>query len=186
MMKIPEAIVPDESARSKVESLSGERIAACYQCEKCTNGCPVTFAMDIVPHKLMRLVHYGALDPVLRSRTVWACASCETCSTRCPNGIDITHVMDTLRQLSLREGSNAQKSTPLFHREFLSSVRRHGRVHEAGMIIGYTLKNEGIPGLLRQAGVGLKLLLRGKLKPLPRSHAAGQVKEIFKQAEGEV
>ena len=23
---------------------------ACYQCGKCSNGCPVTFAMDYLPH----------------------------------------------------------------------------------------------------------------------------------------
>jgi len=54
--RIPEKIVPRPSLRKQIEELSGQHISACFQCEKCTNGCPVTFAMDIVPHRLMRLL----------------------------------------------------------------------------------------------------------------------------------
>ncbi len=55
--------------------------------------------MDILPHRLIRAVHLGLKDEVIKSRTIWTCASCETCSTRCPNGIDIAHVMDAARQI---------------------------------------------------------------------------------------
>ena len=185
--ELPQVIIPSPSLRKKVEELSGEKISACYQCEKCTNGCPVTFAMDIVPHKLMRLLHLGLVDEVLHSNTIWVCASCETCTTRCPNGIDIAHVMDTLRQLSQREGIKvSQKNTPLFNSEFLSSIRRHGKVHELEMVTIYTLKSEGLAGLLKQArSMGLRMFRRGKLKLLPYSlRPSSQVRNIFKQAEG--
>ena len=185
--ELPQVIVPNPTLRKKVEELSGEKISACYQCEKCTNGCPVTFAMDIVPHKLMRLLHLGLVDKVLRSDTIWVCASCETCTTRCPNGIDIAHVMDTLRQLSQREGIKvSQKNTPLFHSEFLSSIRRHGKVHELEMVTTYTLKSEGLAGFLKQArSMGLRMFQKGKLKPLPYSlRANSQVGNIFKQVKG--
>ncbi len=150
--ELPQTIVPNPSWRKRIEGLSGQKISACYQCEKCTNGCPVTFAMDIVPDKLMRAIHFGLKEEVLRSDTIWVCASCETCTTRCPNGIDIAHVMDTLRQTSLEEGIKpAQKDIPIFHSAFLSSIKRHGRIHEIEMIIDYTLRSEGPSGLLRQA-----------------------------------
>ena len=185
--ELPKVIIPSPSLRKKVEELSGEKISTCYQCEKCTNGCPVTFAMDIVPHKLMRLLHLGLVDEALHSDTIWVCASCETCTTRCPNGIDIAHVMDTLRQLSQRERIKvSQKNTPLFNSEFLSSIRRHGKVHELEMVTIYTLKSEGLAGFLKQArSMGLRMFRKGKLKLLPYSlRPSSQVRNIFKQVEG--
>ncbi len=183
-VQVPQEIVPDPSQRKKIEELSGEKISACFQCEKCTNGCPVTFAMDIAPHVLIRLLHLGQVDTALRSDTIWVCASCETCSTRCPNNIDIAHVMDTLRQLSQREGIEpSQKTVPIFHSAFLSSIRRHGRVQETEMAVEFTLKSEGIRGLLRQASTGLAMFTRGKIKLLPpRMRGKSQVKDMFKKA----
>lgn len=185
VVESPQAIVPNPSFRKQVEQLSGERVSACFQCEKCTNGCPVTFAMDIAPHKLIRSIHFGLRDDVLSSDTIWVCASCETCTTRCPNGIDIAHVMDTLRQICQREGlKTSQANVPTFHSVFLGSVKRHGRVHEAVMAITYSLKSGGLRELLRQASIGLQMLRKGKLRLLPsRFRANSEVRNIFKTAE---
>jgi len=181
-----EVLVPSPSFRKKVEKASGQKISACFQCEKCTNGCPVTFAMDIVPHKLIRSIHMGLGDKVLKSDTIWVCASCETCTTRCPNGIDIARVMDALRQVSQAEGIKpSQKDVPLFHSAFLSSMKRHGRVHETEMTINYTVKSAGLSGLLKQSGMGLAMFKKGKLKLFPpRFRGSGQVKKIFDKTEG--
>jgi heterodisulfide reductase subunit C len=183
--KVPEKIIPKPSLRKKIEDLSGQKISACFQCEKCTNGCPVTFAMDVLPHKLMRMLQMGLLNEALQSDTIWVCASCETCSTRCPNDIDIAHVMDTLRQLSQKEGvKTAQKNAPIFHSAFLSSLRRHGRVHEAEMAVAYMLRSGGLNGLRKQAGTGMAMFKRGKIKLLPpRVGARRQVKNIFRKAK---
>lgn len=181
----PCTVVPNPSWRNKVEELSAQKVSTCYQCEKCTNGCPVTFAMDIVPHKLMHLLHLGLKDEVLHSNTIWVCASCETCTTRCPNSIDIAHIMDTLRQISQREGVEiSQKNVPIFHRAFLSSIRRHGRVHEMTMAVSFALKSEGFRGLLKLADVGLDMIRKGKVKLLPGHLVAdSRVRDIFKKAE---
>jgi heterodisulfide reductase subunit C len=183
--QIPQSMIPKPSLCKKIEELSGQKISACFQCEKCTNGCPVTFAMDIMPHKAMRLLHLGLVDEVLHSDTIWVCASCETCTTRCPNDIDIARVMDNLRQLSQREGvKSSQKNFPIFHSAFLSSIRRHGRVHETEMAVNYALKSGGIAGLLKQAGTGLAMFTRGKIKLLPpRLRAKSQVRNIFKKTK---
>jgi len=183
--QLPQPVKPDSKFRKEVEELSGEKISACFQCEKCTNGCPVTFAMDIVPHRLIRSVHMGLKDEVLSSDTIWVCASCETCTTRCPNGIDIAHTMDTLRQIAQREGrKTSQNNVPVFHSAFLSSIRRHGRVAEMEMALAYYLKAEGPAGLIKQAGKGLEMFLKGKIKPIPsRVGGLGQVKSLFKKAE---
>lgn len=184
--ELPHVIVPDPSWRNKVEELSGQKVSICYQCQKCTNGCPVTFAMDILPDKLIRLLHLGLKDKILESDAIWVCASCETCTTRCPNGIDIAHIMDTLRQISRREGVvTSQKNVPIFHSVFLSSIRRHGRVHEMTMFIQFALKSEGLRGLLKQAGMGMGMFRKGKVKLLPsRLRANSQVRSMFKKVEG--
>jgi len=185
VVKVPEKIVPKPSLRKKIEDLSRQKISACFQCEKCTNGCPATFAMDVMPHRLMRFLQLGLLDEALRSETIWVCASCETCSTRCPNDIDIAHVMDTLRQFSRKEGvKTARQNAPIFHSAFLSSLRRHGRVHEPEMALLYTLKSDGLSGLRKQAGTGMAMFKRGKIKLLPpRVRARRQVKDIFNKVK---
>ena len=181
--QLPQTIVPNPSFRKQVEEKSGEKISACYQCEKCTNGCPLAFAMDIVPHKLMRSVHLGLKNEVLNSDTIWVCASCETCTTRCPNGIDIAHVMDSLRQISQSEGIKAsQKQIPIFHNTFLASMKRFGRVHEGSMAATYVLKSGGIKGLMGMSGMALDMFKKGKVRLLP-SRPNKQVKDIFRAAE---
>jgi heterodisulfide reductase subunit C len=170
----------------KIEEKSGEKISTCYQCEKCTNGCPLAFAMDISPHQVMHSIQLGLTDEVLNSDTIWVCASCETCTTRCPNEIDIAHVMDTLRQMSTQKGVKAsQKQAPIFHSAFLSNVKRLGRMHELSMAMDFTLKSEGLKGLTKQAKLGLSMLRKGKMKIVPDRLSAGkEVKEIFRKAEG--
>ena len=181
--ELPRTVVPNPSFRKQVEEKSGEKITACYQCEKCTNGCPLSFAMDIVPHKLMRSVHFGLKDEVLNSDTIWVCASCETCTTRCPNGIDIAHVMDSLRQISQAEGIKAsQPQVPVFHKAFLGSMKRFGRVHEGEMAAMYTLRTGGFKGLMSMAGLALDMFRKGKIKILPH-RPNKQVRDIFRAAE---
>ncbi|MFC1911752.1 4Fe-4S dicluster domain-containing protein [Chloroflexota bacterium] len=185
-VKRTKTIVPQPSRRKKIEELSGQKISACFQCEKCTNGCPLTFTMDIVPHKAMRLLYLGQVDEVLHSDTIWVCASCETCTARCPNNIDIAHIMDTLRQTSLRENIKpSRKSVPVFHAAFLSSIKKYGRVYEPEMAVNYALRSGGIKGLLQQAGLGMAMFSKGKIKLLPaRVQAKKQVKNIFRKAKG--
>jgi heterodisulfide reductase subunit C2 len=179
-------VFPDPVSRQQIEEHSGQKISTCFQCEKCTNGCPLTFAMDIFPHQIMHRIHLGATKEVLDSDTIWVCASCETCTARCPNDIDIAHVMDTLRQLSAARGVKpSQKKAPVFHSTFLSSVKRLGRMHEMSMALEFALKSEGIKGISRQAGMGLAMLRKGKLNLLPGRWRAGkQVNGIFREAKG--
>jgi heterodisulfide reductase subunit C len=179
------AIVPDPKLGKGVEKASGQNISACFQCGKCTNGCPITFAMDISPHKLVHLLQYGQVDKVLHSDTIWVCASCETCTTRCPNGIDIAHLMDTLRQLSRRQAiKTSQYSIPIFHHAFLSSIKRHGRVHETEMALTYSIEDAGWFGFLKLTGLGFAMFLKGKTKLRPsRVRALKYVKKLFRKAE---
>ncbi len=88
---------------NKVSELSGQNLDACYQCGKCSGGCPSVALMDILPNQVIRAVQIGIPEIALEANTIWICASCYTCTVRCPRGIDIARIMEALRQITLRE-----------------------------------------------------------------------------------
>jgi heterodisulfide reductase subunit C len=90
--------------RQDVEQLSGQKIAACYVCGKCSAGCPIASSMDTPPHEILRLIQLGQEAEILHTNTIWLCSSCLTCTSRCPKGISLTHVMEAIRVLQLRKG----------------------------------------------------------------------------------
>ncbi len=172
------AIWPDSAFLTAVEARSGEKVSRCYQCRKCTNGCPVSFAMDLMPNQVMRMVQFGLEEEVLRSKTIWICASCQTCTTRCPNDIDIAHLMDSLRQLSRASGIAAgEEKVVKFHEAFLDSVRRHGRLFEFGMVGRYKMATLD---LFSNIKIAWEMLKRGKLKFLPgKIKGKREVRQMF-------
>ena len=97
----PDKIQGEFAAR--VAELSGQNLRLCYQCGKCSAGCPMAFVMDLLPNQVIRLVQLGLAEDLEDSETAWLCASCFACSVRCPKGIDIARVMEAVRQLSLRK-----------------------------------------------------------------------------------
>ena len=140
--------------------------------------------MDFLPSQMMRLVHLGAEAEVLASRAIWLCASCEACTTRCPMAIDIAGVMDALRIMAVeRQTVLPDAHGKQFHRSFLGSVRRHGRVFEMGMMAAYKLRTGD---LFADVDKVPQMLAKGKLSLLPnRSGSVKQVREIFRRAEEE-
>ena len=101
----------------KVEEISGQSLLSCNQCGKCSAGCPMCFAMDLLPNQIIRLAQLGLEEDIAKSKTVWVCASCLTCSIRCPRGVDVGSVMEALRLITLRrnidyiEASNISADT---------------------------------------------------------------------------
>jgi len=89
---------------AKVEQVSGQKLLACYQCGKCSAGCPMAPHMDILPNQVIRMAQLGMQEKLLASRTIWTCVSCLTCNSRCPKNIRIAEVMESLRQTALRNG----------------------------------------------------------------------------------
>lgn len=96
-IKIKDAFV------AKVQELSGQNLLACYQCGKCSAGCPAISQMDILPNQIIRYAQLGLKDELLQSKSIWICASCFTCNARCPKGINIAEIIEALRQILLRK-----------------------------------------------------------------------------------
>lgn len=93
----------------KVEELSGQNLLACYQCGKCSAGCPAVSEMDILPNQIIRYAQLGLKDELMRSKSIWICASCFTCNARCPKGINIAEIIEAIRQILLRKRENHLK-----------------------------------------------------------------------------
>lgn len=156
----------------------------CYQCGKCTAGCPVACEMDLPPSLLMRLLQTELPEhdtKILRSYSIWLCVGCEMCLSRCPMEIDIPSVMDFLRQKSRSEKKvNAKaKNIIAFHKSFLNSIRFTGRLYELGLIVDY--KRQSL-NLTQDVSLAPRMISRGKLHLFPhiikdRSHLA----RIFKK-----
>ncbi len=162
----------------EVAQASGVDLQACYQCQKCSAGCPVVEAMDLLPNQVLRHIQYGHRETVLGSKTIWICASCYTCSVRCPNDIDIAKIMDTLRHLALRSGVKpGEKDVPVFHSVFLDEIKSRGRIHELSLILRFKLKTRDF---MKDAGLGWKMFRLGKIKLFPSTFRGGrEIKEIF-------
>jgi heterodisulfide reductase subunit C len=181
----------DSRFRNTVVETVGRELFACYQCYKCSAGCPVAYAMDILPHQIIRSVLFGQKKKVLSSRTIQICATCETCTTRCPNDIDIAGVMDVLRQIQLESGQlPSEPKITAFHDAFLDTIKKTGRIHELSMIRDYSLKSGDFIEKIKtgewktDVKLGLKMFLRGKLKLLPsRCKGVTEVREIFDRAK---
>ena len=103
-MQSESVIIPEHTWIAEVEKSSGENVSICYQCMKCSCGCPVTFAMDYLPNQIIHMIRIGLKDEVLKCASIWVCTSCETCTTRCPNDIDIAKIMDAMKIASLKSG----------------------------------------------------------------------------------
>jgi heterodisulfide reductase subunit C len=86
----------------RVKTISGQKLLACYQCGRCSAGCPVVEEMDIAPSEVIRLLQLGQVDEVLSSKTIWTCASCLQCASRCPKGVEFSSICDALRAIVLR------------------------------------------------------------------------------------
>ena len=166
--------------KDAVELLSGVDLSVCFQCKKCSSGCPVGKLAKTRPSEIMRSLHLGAGDELLATDLVWMCASCETCSTRCPMGIDVAAVMDALRRLALARGASKQKgNVPLFNRAFLKTVETFGRSYEIGMITAYKI---GTMKLMNDTEKFPAMLKKGKIALLPpRGGDKQTVKRIFKK-----
>lgn len=167
-----------ESLRAVVERKAEVNLSACYQCKKCSIGCPVAGLVSSPPSEIIRRLQLGAGDELLQSELIWTCLSCETCYARCPNEINFAGIIDALRAVALEKGvARPEGNAPLFNRLFLGTVKSYGRAYDLQMIASYKLgagklmdDMEKFPGMLK----------KGKIAVLPPSGAdKTKVKKIF-------
>jgi len=95
--------------------ISGTNPAKCMKCGKCSATCPPSMAMDIRPHRFVKNVEEGNIEPLLASKSLWKCLSCFACVERCPRGVEPAALVEAARLTVLRKrGGNylGQDSIP--------------------------------------------------------------------------
>lgn len=180
-----EAIRPKSDFLKKAEAESGVNINACYGCKKCSNGCPLTFAMDLHPYQIVRYVQFGLEEKLKNCETLWVCSSCQTCLTRCPNEVDLPRMMDYLKETVVKEKRSVnQKNTVLFHQSFLKEIKARGRIFETGLMTRYIILSGDFinPSMaIKHGKLGLAMLKRGRLPLWPKGIKDRKwLKELFK------
>ena len=167
---------------SRVQELSGVDFSLCYQCKKCSSGCPVSGITVSPPAEIIRRLQLGAGDELLENDMVWLCLSCETCYNRCPMHINTGAVIDALRQLALEKGARMPKSKiPLFNSAFLKTVQMFGRSYDLPALATYKLGSGHLMDDMEKLPAMLK---KGKLAITPPSGGDSKiVKTIFENVK---
>jgi heterodisulfide reductase subunit C len=111
----------------------------CYQCGKCTAGCPMVHEMDLVPRQLIRMLQLGFIDRALDAKTPWICANCMVCSARCPQGVDIAAIMLAVRRTAKKRGLRPMRDADIFDDAFVGNIRSFGKSNEAILAAKYNL-----------------------------------------------
>ncbi len=160
----------------------GEKVSHCYQCGKCSAGCPIAFKMDYLPSQIMRMIQLGMEKQVLSSKTIWLCASCLTCSVRCPREIDIAEIMDYLKRRAYKKRIMPldESEVPLFNKIFLKNIELFGRLYEMGLIGMFNLLSGEF---FKDFCLAPKMFFKQKIGILPpKTKNIKEIRQIFKKS----
>ncbi len=180
---------PDYQLLEHLETLGPFQASACFQCRKCTNGCPLTFAMDLFPDEVIRMVILGQRKAVVSCRTIWICSACETCTTRCPNEVKIAELMDCLKEMAVQESVPSPEPQILtLHKTFLKNVKKRGRLFEGTFLPAYMLQSGELlrkwkkGTWLSELKLAWKMFFKGRLSLFPKTiKRKNEIRTILKR-----
>ncbi len=166
--------------RDEIAALSGQNVNLCFQCSKCSSGCPLADKMDIKPAQIMHSIRLGRAKAVLNSEAIWLCVDCETCTARCPQQVEPAAVMGAARVLALQKGIQPRvKVVGIYYRGFVDNMRLNGKIHDAA-VAGIAQLFTG--QLLADLPLAMNLLVRGRVKPPPLPLRGGRFRRIYSRA----
>lgn len=155
----------DEADLKRISRIAAEAqvdFDDCYQCGKCTAGCPMVHEMDLVPRQLIRLLQLGFVDKVITAKTPWICANCMVCSARCPQGVDIAGTMLAVRHTAKRKGLRPVREADVFDDLFVGNIRSYGKSNEAILAAKYNFASRH---LFQDVFNAPKMAARGMIGP---------------------
>ena len=88
-----------EQIKEEILLKSGVNPKKCMVCGKCSGTCPNYDAMEYHPHQFVQMVENGELEPLLKTKSIYACLSCFACLERCPRQVEPAKLIDAVRQV---------------------------------------------------------------------------------------
>jgi len=161
--------------------ITSQNPSQCYQCGKCSAGCPVRDFLETPPNRIVRFVQLGLYELALTSASIWLCAGCLTCTSRCPKNFDLAKFMDALRQIAVQDKIEpADKKVFKFHKAFMNQVKKHGRSYELGLIRDYKLSTGDF---LQDIDAAPSAFMKGKISITPHNiKDKEKIKKIINKA----
>lgn len=152
----------------------------CYQCGKCSAGCPVASDADMTPREVLRHLQLRQVEPVLKSNMPWLCAGCGMCLVRCPQSVDLPNLMLACRRAAEVQGIEPIGEVARFNQLFINGVREKGLSDEAVLAMRFNLTTGHF---LQDILSAPKMVVRGMIGPTSKEQAnADEVKELIDRA----
>jgi heterodisulfide reductase subunit C len=102
----PTLTVPGETSDLGVLEMALEQgyFRYCFQCQTCSNVCPVVGCFEhasqklgLLPHQIMYSLELGLVDQAVSAGMTWDCLTCYQCQEHCPQGVPVTDLLYELR-----------------------------------------------------------------------------------------
>ena len=166
---------------ARIAKDAGVDLQDCYQCGKCSGGCPMAGDMDLKPRQIIQYMRLGLMGDVLRSKSIWLCAACHTCVDRCPHDINLPGLIEGARMEAKRRGMIGVKEVDKFTDIFLENVKMFGKNQEVVLEGLYNVTT----GHLMQDMVNVPHMLKHKIvgPELNTTKQAAEVKELMLRAQ---
>jgi heterodisulfide reductase subunit C len=102
---------PDSALRLKILGKIGEQKPYnCFNCIRCTSGCPSMKMLELKPHEVVSLAKLGFVEELIASGVAWACATCLKCKERCPQAVAPVDLIFALRNLAVEKEAKVPES----------------------------------------------------------------------------
>ena len=97
-----------------IAEISGVDARKCMKCGKCSAACPSFSAIDIPPHRFVKMVEEGQIEALFSSDLLWKCLSCFACIERCPRGVEPAKLVEAVRLTVIRaKGQNYKNANDI-------------------------------------------------------------------------
>ncbi len=97
------SIRPAGELAAWMSAAGAENPSLCYQCQRCSSGCPTAAAMRIPPSRMMRLAQLGLEERLVEDASIWRCLGCDSCTAHCPYEVSVRRLVELLRQRAMQE-----------------------------------------------------------------------------------
>jgi heterodisulfide reductase subunit C len=149
---------------SSITKDAGVNLKDCYQCGKCSGGCPVAADADLTPRQVIRELQLGQVSRVLEARMPWLCVGCGLCLARCPQNVDMPSLMEAICRYEIDHDAVTVKEGSKFMNIFLDNLQKKGVSDEVNLAARFNIETghlfQDVSGVPRMLGAGL--IMNGK------------------------